>query len=267
MNILVAIILWMLCITPSLAEPPPTTLRTERLQPKAVVMPTPNATAVTSNKLSRLRQWLAHGDRILESDTPVLGYITASIRGHDVISQGDTVLIRYEESLPIDTILDVFRSGPVLNHPVSGEFLGRIAFRQGSVRITQVTPQGILAIVTTSLQAILPGDQLAPPQFINTDFTVHANAANSMSGLVLHIRDGLEEAASPMVIAVSVGRRDRAVQGLTLPVYQAGREQSVEMPLQPIGQAILFQIGDKISFAMLDSTKMAVHRGDRVRLH
>ncbi|MEO5330810.1 MAG: hypothetical protein H7839_02195 [Magnetococcus sp. YQC-5] len=292
MNIpLIFFIIWTLLLLPAIPvtadEPPPmdewpvkkqgtgvvdSRLPVERMRPKTILGPNLPQKSEQTDSMTLIRQWLAKGDRILDPNTPpVPGRILASIRGSLTISQGDQILLFYPESLPVGTILDIFRPGPLLHDRQTSEHLGSLLFRLGSVQITRKTPQGLLGVVMTSFVAMQAGDQLDLPRPLNGDFTIHAHAPNPMSGRVVHIQDNQEEAATHMVITVGLGRGNRAVQGLTLPVFRVGRPvsdpvtgETVTTPAQPIGQAILFQIGNKASFALLDKSQMPIHVGDTI---
>ncbi len=247
------------------------TLRTERIHPQATITPTPTVHEESSDNLSLIHQFLAIRNRILTTDAPPSGYIISTLNEQQSISQNDLILLHYSQPLPDETTLDIFRPGPTLYDPISNELLGHMLFRLGSVQTTQTTPHGIQAIVTSSLQAIESGDRLEEPHPINTQFTLHTDPQNPISGHIVHIQNNLTEAAANMIVAVSIGRRNRAVQGLTLPIYQATQMvtdpvtgQSMPAPQKSIGQAILFQIGEKVSFAMLTNTQKPIHLGDKI---
>lgn len=247
-------------------------LRTERIHPQTILSSTNDLNSLTKENFSLIQQLLLRGDRILDANTKAPGYILGTLNGHQAISQNDKLLIYYPDPLPTGTTLDILRPGPALHDPVSKELLGYIFFRMGSLQTTQTTPEGLTAIVTTFISTMQPGDQLALPNPINTEFNLHSQAQNSMSGSIIYIQDNQEEAASQRVVTVTLGRKDRAVQGLTLPVYRKGEQlidpvthQSLTKPSQPVGYAILFQIGNKASFAMLNNTRMPIHLGDIIR--
>ncbi|MBF0126582.1 MAG: hypothetical protein HQM02_05155 [Magnetococcales bacterium] len=291
----IPLLFWLLLFPiPSRAgDPPP--LRTERLQPQAIVTPGSGQNSAGQDGMAQIQFHLSQGHRILDAkitpppqglgeehqhergtttpdDRMTSGYILHAGNGRPDMSRGEEVFIHYPTPLPSGATLDVLRPGPVLRDPDTREPLGHLTFRLGSVRIHQTTPQGTTATVTTSLQTLHAGDRLALPSPVNTDFTLHTQAPNPLSGRIIHIQDNLTEVGAGHVVVVNLGRQHRGVQGLTLPVYRARQHlpdptsgKTMEIPEKRIGTAILFHIGSRASFAMLENTLQPVRLGDTIR--
>ncbi|MBF0272019.1 MAG: hypothetical protein HQL98_08160 [Magnetococcales bacterium] len=242
-------------------------LRVERITPKSAIRPVDDLQAIPASTVSLIRHALARGDRILSSSTPAPGRILAAIGERRVIGQGDTIRIRYPTPLPVGTPLEILRPGPMLVDPVNNQPLGQLVRRLGSARVQQSGPQVSLALVDSSFQGIEPGDQLDLPHPVNTDFTLRAQSPHPLSGRVIQVHDGRNEAAAHDLVIVGLGRRDHAFQGLTLPVLRddRGTHPPDPSPQPEIGQAILIQIGDRASLALLTRTRAPIRRGDIVR--
>ncbi|MBF0190991.1 MAG: hypothetical protein HQL99_07535 [Magnetococcales bacterium] len=242
-------------------------LRVERIAPGTAIRPLDDLQAIPASSVSLIRHALARGDRILPPATPIPGRILGAIGERQVIGQGDMIRIRHPAPLPVGTALDILRPGPMLTDPVDDQPLGQLVKRLGSARVQQSGPQVSLARVESSFQAIEPGDQLDLPHPVNADFTLRAQSPHPLSGRVIRIHDGRNEAAAHDLVIVGLGRRDHAFQGLTLPLLRDDRASHPPDPSpQPeIGQAILIQIGDRASLALLTRTHAPIRRGDIIR--
>ena len=251
--------------------------RTVRLKPAVVIGPPVRREAVLSDhNRNLLRFYLRQTDLILnrEQELASLGHVIRATERHHGIGQGETVLIHLSEPVPVGTTLNAFRPGPHLTDPVSRETLGVLVYRLGVLRVLQATGSQSLAEVVESVRAIHPGDRLVREQTVHMGFQMQSATATPMAGHVVRIRDNLEVAGANQVIAVSLGRQQRAVQGLILPIFRDGEQLTdpitqklVAMPPSIIAHATLFHIGEKASFALLSGTLQPVRRGDRISSH
>ncbi|MBF0296617.1 MAG: hypothetical protein HQL96_15635 [Magnetococcales bacterium] len=255
-----ALLTWIaLAATLNAAEEP---LRIERIQPQATVTPHALHKPSTAADRTALPFFLARADRIEEREEPMPpGRILRAEHGRMDISPGDVILIQHPGPLPTGTTVEILRPGAELKHPTSGEPLGRLIRLLGSARVTGAMAQGSLATVIQATREIQTGDQVALPRPVNTDFTIHDQAPYPLSGVIAHMADDQTEAGAGQVVVVSLGRRERAVQGLTLPIYRI----SPEGMEQRIGSAILFSIGARASLALLETSLQPVHIGDTLR--
>ncbi|MBF0342089.1 MAG: hypothetical protein HQL95_14175 [Magnetococcales bacterium] len=259
------VLLWI--PSPLLAEsgnPPP--LRTERISPRTAILPVHEAETVPAETISLLRQYLNRGDRLTIPPFTAPGEILGSLGERPLITSGDAVRIRFATPLPVGARLDILRPGPMLTDPTTSAPLGQLIQRLGALQIRHSGPDGLLAEVTEALQAIEPKDLLDLPRPVNHDFSLHSKAPAPMLGRIVLIRDGMNETATHGLVVVNLGRRHYAVQGLTLPVYRDDRTKSLpqaDPTRQPaIGEAILIQVGELASLAVLTRTHAPIRRGD-----
>ncbi|MBF0182318.1 MAG: hypothetical protein HQM03_20070 [Magnetococcales bacterium] len=247
-----------LAATLNAAEP----LRVERIQPQTIVTPHAPQQQATPADRTTLPFFLARADRIEEQEEAMpAGRILRAEHGRMEFGPGDELLIQYPDPLPSGTTVEILRPGAELRHPLSGERLGRLIHLLGSARVTGAIPQGNLASVIQATREIQVGDQVSLPRPVNTDFTIHDQAPYPLSGVITHMANDQTEAGAGQVVVVSLGRRERAVQGLTLPVYRVTPDRLE----QRIGGAILFSIGAQASLALLDTALQPVHIGDTLR--
>ncbi|MBF0368681.1 MAG: LysM peptidoglycan-binding domain-containing protein [Magnetococcales bacterium] len=200
------------------------------------------------------------------------GIVIGSPTKRYALGQHDTALVRFKTPLPKGAILSIFRNGPQLTDPESDESLGTLAYRLGTARVERNTPEGPMVRILASFQSIHPGDLIARYHPANTDYELLANPPVPLEGHIVGIVGGMEEGGTNQVVTVGVGRRDKAVQGSILSIIQRRTttedpetKETVWYPSKEIGQAILFHVGEKASFALLAGTLESVTRGDLVQ--
>lgn len=228
---------------------------------------------LSDRKKQLIRLFLNDTDLLLERSPLEQGVIIEAVNRRLVITSGNLALVRFPAPLPVGAILTAFRPGPVLTDPATGEAMGRLTYRLGILRVERMVPQGFLARVIDSHREMTSGDRLVRTRTVNLNYQLTNQTPIPFSGRVLRIQNDLEVAAANQVIIVGLGRRDRAIQGLTLNVVRAGdlvsdpedeKADAIAMPPEIIGEATLFHIGEKASFALLGNTRRPVRRGDLI---
>ena len=237
-----------------------------------------------------LQQHLRERGLILSSaNASDQGSIESSEPGHVLISQGDEILIDLKHAAPAGSTFIIYRPIKPLTDPQTGEEMGMLAENLGTAQISgaRVRHQWQAHIISAR-QEIHVGDRLLHNRPINFDFTAASYReitipGHPIHGRVLHISDNREMAGSYQVIVVGVGRREKAVQGMSLTIskhdstppptppltpprppqlQQADSHPEPQHTAQAIADATLFQIGEKASFALLGVTRQPVSRGD-----
>ncbi|MEO5376888.1 MAG: LysM peptidoglycan-binding domain-containing protein [Magnetococcus sp. DMHC-6] len=226
---------------------------------------------LTEKKRIFIRHFLQKSGLIQEEAVQGEGVVIGSPTGRHLLGKSDLVLVRFAKPTPVGIQLTIFGAGSALTDPETSESLGIIANRLGTLRVVEVTPEGPIALIEESYKPISPGDRLALLDPANMDIQLQDNLPHSMRGSVLEIVDALGEGGSNQVVAVGVGRRNKAVLGAVLDVYrQKIATQDPEtggqvwFPNKKIGYAVLFYVGEKASFALLSGTSEPIHRGDQV---
>ena len=191
------------------------------------------------------------------------------------LGPGEALLLHLEQPAAPGAILWIYRPGVTLTDPANGEVMGLLAHHLGKVRVTgervETAWRGDLLTMQETVQT---GDRLLRDQEITMDFQRHTLAPAPVRGRVLWLPDGMERAGADQVAVVGVGRRDRVSPGLVLtvrhlppPTLDPITGQEIQDTPHPIGEAILFLIGEKASLALLGPTSQPVSRGDEVSIH
>ncbi|MBF0401817.1 MAG: hypothetical protein HQL90_13750 [Magnetococcales bacterium] len=252
---------------------PPVTIQ----QPAVQIGPSPmgQQSPALATALATLQPRLQEGDRILPTDTTDQGYIQDRWLEESLLQQGESLLVQLTEPLAPGTLLMVYRPGVRLTDPATGEEMGLLAHNLGRVELTGETNHaGWRARLVALRDMIQPGDRLLRYQEIPTDFKAHAHPFAPVRGRILALPDATELAGHNQVVVVGLGRRDRVAQGLVLQLEHQpapGRDpvsgQTLPKEPYPIGEAILFLVGEKASLALLGPTSHPVSRGDAITAH
>lgn len=260
----------------------PRALENQILTPDIRIGPPVHHGAKGSDKqLALLQNFIRDSDQILSSDWSDQGAIHSTWLGHVLISQGEELLVDLKQSASPGTTFMVYRPVMPLTDPHNGEDMGMLADNLGTAKITgERTGTLWHARITKARQEMQVGDRLLHDRSLPMDFNgyTHISAPmheKSIHGRVLHISDNMEMAGANQVIVVGVGRRERAVRGMVLTISQQrhsipapGQDSSnnteTQTSMHSIGDATLFQIGEKASFALLGTTIEPIHRGDEV---
>ncbi len=268
---------------PLLRRPPPTDQRVQPvpsprlfLQPTIRTGPAVRQTVDRSGEQDRvLQQRLRDGDRILPPDWSDQGYIRGRRLEQTLLRPGEELLVHLERSLAPGSTLLIYRPGVTLTDPANGEVLGILAHTLGLVQITgESVENSWQARILTLRGNVQVGDRLLADQGVSGAFQRHTQVPLPVVGRILSLPDEMETAGAGQVVIVGVGRRDRVAQGLVLTIHHAAPPgvdpvtgQVVNDALHPIGEATLFLVGEKASFALLGPTFHPVVRGDTVASH
>jgi hypothetical protein len=207
--------------------------------------------------------------------------IVAARDNRVLLGRGDTAYVR-------GNLIDrrdwrVFRQPRPLTDPDSGELLGyEAAFvgtaeyqRRGDERVqsdgeTAVVPATFL--LTSAQQEALIGDRLMPtPPGDNTAYAPHAPTQPVNGRLISIYGQGLS-AGKNQIVALNRGRRDHLERGHVLALLRAGstlRDSTSEdrarlqLPDERMGYLFVFQVFERVSYALIVSSDNVVRAGDR----
>ncbi|MEO5352505.1 MAG: hypothetical protein H7835_04760 [Magnetococcus sp. XQGC-1] len=258
-------------IHPATRQPAPSAR--ERRGPAVQIGPaTRQSGEQDEGRMRLLRQLIRDGDRILSPGWSDQGYISSRWQEDVLIRTGEELLVHLEQPPVPGSLYLIYRPGFSLTDPLHGTLLGSLARNLGKVQITgeEVNGQWRARIIAIQGEVQL-GDRLLHEQNITDDFQIHTHAPAPVSGRILAVADEREVAGAGQVVLVGVGRRDRVSQGLVMSVQRTpgprvdpvtGR--GITNRAHPIGEATLFLIGERASFALLGPTSLPVSRGDAV---
>jgi hypothetical protein len=207
--------------------------------------------------------------------------IVAVPDGHVLLSRGDKAYARGDLSQATD--YRIFRNTTPLLDPSTGEVLGFEAPYLGTAELTQpdqsrTLPDGRVEVVPATLQIksvrkeIGVGDRLSPvPQRSFDRYIPHA-PANPVAGQIVSIYGEALNAGQNQIVALNRGLRDGMERGHVLALWAAGRRtldrtvarpEEIQLPDERQGILFVFQVYERVSYALIVTAKDAIRVGDR----
>ena len=207
--------------------------------------------------------------------------IVATPEGRVLLSRGDLAYARGDLSQA--TEYRVFRNTKPLFDPVTREILGYEAPYLGTADLkkpdqSRDLPDGKTEIVPATLvikavrQEIGIGDRLSPvPQRSFSRYIPHA-PESPISGQIISIYGEGLNAGQNQIVALNRGRRDGMERGHVLALWQKGRSmvdetsatrEVIRLPDERHGVLFVFQVYERVSYALIISVKDPVKAGDR----
>ena len=195
------------------------------------------------------------------------------------MTKGDRAYVRGNLTPDIDAYR-VFREPRPLRDPVSKEVLGYEAVYVGTADLTRAgTPatastKEVPATLTLTLNRLeaQPGDRIAPiPPRSYTSYVPHA-PAGAIDGYIVSIYGDAITAGQNQIVALNKGSRDGLERGHVLALWHSGRvvrdpttprREEVKLPDERHGQLFVFQVFDRVSYALILSVQEPVVPGDR----
>ncbi|RTL15587.1 MAG: LysM peptidoglycan-binding domain-containing protein [Burkholderiales bacterium] len=207
--------------------------------------------------------------------------IVATQEGHVVLGKGDLAYARGDFGDATD--FRVFRTSRPLRDPSTGEILGYEAPYLGTADLIRPgedrkTADGKTEIVPATLRVKLAkqeigiGDRLAPaPQHTLERYVPHAPDAPLAGQIVSIYGDGLN-AGQNQIVSLNRGARDGVERGHVFALWRSGiatvdttgdRAVPIRLPDERHGVLFVFQVHERVSYALIISVREPVKAGDR----
>ena len=200
--------------------------------------------------------------------------IVAAPEGRVLATQGDSAYVR-GIAQPQDNYR-VFRRAQPLKDRKTGEVLGYEAVYVGAAELARMPTQANEAATVTLRQVRLEigaGDRLAPvPARVFRNYVPHSPERDVDAHIVSVYGEALQ-AGQNQIIAINKGEADGLERGHVLAIWRAGRNitdrtgdkpESVRLPDEKHGVALVFQTFKRVSYALIMSVKEPVGPGDRI---
>jgi nucleoid-associated protein YgaU len=179
-----------------------------------------------------------------------------------------------------DTEYRIFRQAKPLVDPVTKEVLGYEAAYVGTAEVVRPGsnaggPDEVPTTLKIGLvrQEVNVGDRLAPiPARGYTSYVPHA-PANPVDGFVVSVYGDAINAGQNQIVAINRGTADGMEKGHVLALWRSGRvvrdttsadKDVVRLPDERHGTAFVFQVFDRVSYALVLTVQGPVTAGDRI---
>jgi len=208
--------------------------------------------------------------------------IVAGEDGHVLLGKGDLAYVR--GALREQRDWRLFRKPVPLKDPENGEvlgyeaaFVGTAAYtRRGDMRAVPGRGEGLEVPATFTLTLVRQeagnGDRLAPAVPLDDrPYAPHA-PTRPVDGHVISLYGDGMSAGSNQIVAINRGQRDGLERGHVLSLLTAGRtvrdttsadRATLQLPDERQGHLFVFQVFQRVSYALILSTDRPVQAGDR----
>jgi LysM repeat protein len=206
--------------------------------------------------------------------------IVAAQESHVVLGKGDLAYARGDFGGATD--FRIFRTSRELRDPDTQQILGYEAPYVGTADLIRPaedrrTPQGVEIVPATMQirsvkQEVGIGDRLAPAPQRNLDRYVPHAPDHPMSGRVASIYGDALNAGQNQIVALNRGKRDGIERGHVFALWRDGeavmdqtqeKAQAIKLPDERHGVLFVFEVYEKVSYALIISVKEPVKAGDR----
>ncbi|MBI3716042.1 MAG: LysM peptidoglycan-binding domain-containing protein [Betaproteobacteria bacterium] len=220
--------------------------------------------------------------------------IIGTEEGHVIIGAGDTAYgagIKPEQG----NKWQVYRQGRELKDPDTAEILGYEATYLGDVRVSKFGEASRLEVIKAT-QEINKGDRLTPAaESLILSYSPHA-PDKVVKGKVVSGIGGISESAQYSIVILNLGKRDGMEVGHVLATYRSGAwvntrdtdtsdtsavaglfsrltgktkedgiPDNIKLPDERNGLVFVFRVFDKVSYALVMSTRLPIQLGDVVQ--
>ena len=198
-----------------------------------------------------------------------------------MLGQGELAYARGDFGSNVD--FRIFRTAVVLRDPTTKEILGYEApyvgaaelIRQGDTRTgadgkTEIVPATVT--IRQAKQEVGVGDRLAPTPPRNLDRYVPHAPEQPVAGQIVSIYGEALNAGQNQIVSLNRGKRDGIERGHVLALWRAGaatldktqpKAEPIKLPDERHGVLFVFEVYERVSYALIISVKEPVKSGDR----
>jgi LysM repeat protein len=207
--------------------------------------------------------------------------VVAAQEGHVLLGKGDLAYARGDFGGVTD--FRVFRNARPLRDPTTNEILGYEAPYVGTADLIRPaedrrTADGKTEVVPATLQIkqvkqeVGIGDRLAPAPQRNLERYVPHAPDTPIAGQIAALYGEALNAGQNQIVALNRGRRDGVERGHVFALWRDGervtdktaaRPEAIKLPDERHGVLFVFEVYERVSYALIISVKEPVKPGDR----
>lgn len=207
---------------------------------------------------------------ILEEDIPLWGKIVGTEpSGEKLIASYKKVYIDRAEDISVGDILTIYRPGKTINHPKTGEFLGKEIIVLGKAEIIDIGNEGSRATVIASYAIIKKGDYVLPYEPILAPENVELiPTEDEIEGYIVEVKDEGSLTQPHVFVYIDHGENTGIAVGDLFNVYQERKVDGKQMPDFDIAKIQVISVFQKASIGLLLNVRETgvVKRGETIRL-
>jgi hypothetical protein len=245
---------------------------TVKLHPLVRVLPL--SAAVPAIPLKDIQRYLNDSRVVSHEELERAPYIIAGKEEHVILGADDNAFVRNKNKLLVtDTSYGVFRGGMRYIDPDTGDVLGYEAEDMGAGELVALEGEVGTLHIKRSTQNISVGDKLLPNESGRISSVFHPrNSEGVKPGRILRIFGGISSAAQYSVVVLNRGEADGVKSGHAIAIYRRGtvvtdriRQDSVALPAERAGLAMVFRVFPRVSYALVLRSRLVIKVGDETR--
>ena len=228
----------------------------------AVVMPKP---------VEKVTFKVAGGEGYVREDLEAVGLIADTIDNRYMMVAGDTIFVTFDElgAVRPGDRFDVIRPVGRVSHPESGRYLGEKVSELGMIEVKQIHDGVATAEVLESEFEIQRGDLLTMHVNPRLEIALKKSPAG-VFGVIVEARKPNRSLSENDFVYVDVGSKDGLEKGNMLYIARERRAtelaaaQNLRLPDRLMGAAVLVDVGEQLSTALVIKSVDVIARGDKV---
>ncbi len=230
--------------------------------------------AIPIISLDQIGPWLKWSRIVAEGELSDAPYIVSGSQRHLLSAPGDRVFGR--GTFPDgERAYGIYRPGDAYYDPVTNELLGYQAQDIGNASLRSSNTDPITELeVTRITEEVRVTDRLLPMRERTLDATFHPRAPDVeiKDGFMIAVPGGVTQIGTTDIVVLNKGERDGLEVGQVLAIYQVGEQvfdtiaqENVVLPDKRAGLAMVFEIFEKASYAIVLKSDKPLQVGDKVK--
>lgn len=224
--------------------------------------------------LDQIGPWLEWSRIVAENELSDAPYVVSGAQGHLLSAPGDKVFGR--GNFPDgERIYGIYRPGDAYHDPVTGELLGYQAQDIGNANLLSSNRDKVTELeITRITEEVRISDRLLPMRERIIDATFHPRAPEReiTDGFMIAVPGGVTQIGTTDIVVLNKGERDGLEVGQVLAVYQTGdlvfdsiAKENVQLPDVRAGLAMVFEVFEKASYAIILKSDKPLKVGDKIK--
>ncbi len=209
---------------------------------------------------------------ILTSEKP-LGMVVDSVDNRILLTENDLVFVKMRElpAVKVGDTYGLFERGDVVKHPHTKEPVGTMMHNLGSVKVTEINGDTVIAKINKVFREITRGAELYEYQPLVKEITLQRGPAD-LKGYIIATRDEKGTISTNDVVFVDLGTDDGLASGNLLYVSQPRKVSDeiiqhtghIDLPDAVLGAAVVIEAKAKTASAIVIKSVDASFIGDNV---
>lgn len=250
-------------IIPAYTEPEqPATQATETTEP------------ATPEKEEVILRSTGRGDGFILTDEQALGTLVDSVDNRVLLTKGDLIFVKMVDptTVQIGDTYGLYQRGEKITHPVSNKRVGTMMYNLGSVQVTDIKGETIVAKIDQVYREVTRGAELF--EYVPHRSELTLKQAVAQQGTLIASQQHKIAQGADDIIYIDLGSEQQIESGNLLYISrprhvsdellkQAG---DLELPDEVLGAAVVIEPKNQTSSALIIKSVNAIHVGDNITM-